>query len=350
MNPDWVRQALVYLVSKNATFPKVELPPQALALSAILDAARLNKVSNLISEGAAEQLGLDLQPARGHLDSVKFRTMMLNQNSMNTSYQVHQVLSEAAIDHVIYKGPFQQAILYSDPYIKPSADTDILVSPKDQRRARAAMQKIGFQSQETHAWWWRRFLHEIHLHDEAGAMVDLHHGLGQAGLPNVRKIDAILARSEKCEAAGMAVPALDLIDISIVSAYSIAKAFLSREPCLGTILDFRTAMQKLDAKSLDVLTTRAQAHGLGNVVGFATAVSSATFASKLDDPGFFGLNPEALVSMVVTPWKETLPWPKRRHILRVLSGGNSLHTARDTYWAATAHITRSLLDRNRSAA
>ncbi|CUJ18855.1 hypothetical protein TA5114_03442 [Cognatishimia activa] len=320
------------------------------SLKAIIDAARLNKVSNLISEQSAEQLGLDLRPARGHLDKVKFRTMMLNHSSMVTSFRAHQALAREEIDHVIYKGPFQQAVLYGGPYVKPSADTDLLVSPKDQCRAFSALKQIGFQNKETHAWWWRRFLHEIHLCDDAGTMIDLHHGLGQAGLPNVRKTDAILARSEKCEVAGMAVPALDMVDIPIVAAYSIAKAFLSREPCLGTLLDFKVAMQKLDSKSVDALKARAQAHGLCNIIGFATAVSSATFEGKIDAPGFFGLNPEALASMAVTPWKETLPWPKRRHILRVLSGGNSFHTARDTYWAATAHITRSLLDRNRSAA
>lgn len=338
------------MVSTDDACDEVDLACALVSPNIIFDAARLNKVSNQITRQTDSWARRILDPLRQDFETVKFRTMMQNHSSMSVSQRAHQALADAKINHVIYKGPFQQTLLYGSPFTKPSADTDLLVAPRDQPEAHDILASLGFTCEEAHAWWWRRFLNEVHLRDDGGGMIDLHHGLGQAGLPDVQNTSAFIERAISYSASGMTVPILDKIDATLIASYSIAKAFLSREPCLGTLLDFKTGHDALSADQHAELLARAKTHGLFNIVDFACAVSAATFETKMNNSTVFGLKNSALASMVVTPWSEELLWPKRRQILRLLSDGPALRTFQETCWAAAAHISRSYLDRNRRLA
>ncbi|NVO29191.1 nucleotidyltransferase family protein [Donghicola sp. C2-DW-16] len=314
----------------------------------LFDAARLNKVVNLIASPLQNEFEV-ITSLQLDLEKVKLLTIALNSRSLDASLKASKVLKKAKITHAVFKGPAQQDVLYGSAFVKPSADADILVAPKDQERAFEALQSYGYHIDEPKAWWWRQFLNEVHLVSNDKAPLDLHHGLGQAGLPDVRNPEAFLDRTTQYMYRGDHIPILDKIDICMLASYSLAKSFISQEPCLGTLFDFHTARSSLNAEEYDVLKSRSAAHKLSKILSFGESLEDAVFRKINSNKLPFKIETESLAGMAVTPWEENLPWPKRRHILRQFSDGTKIDLLCDATWATFAHVTRIFLDRKRSS-
>jgi hypothetical protein len=90
--------------------------------------------------------------------------------------EVSRVLDELGVAYVVMKGALVRQFLYAKPYLRPSADVDVLVAPGDPPRIVRALKQRGYDltvaaHSDTHEIWLQKL----------GAGLDLHWSLMRPG-------------------------------------------------------------------------------------------------------------------------------------------------------------------------
>ncbi|MBB1492587.1 nucleotidyltransferase family protein [Paracoccus sp. MC1854] len=318
----------------------------------LFDIARLNKMlGQLPVSPAALPPGCAALAPR--LLQARLRTAAMNRAAMAVTAEVSRAFAGAGLRHAVLKGPFQQMAVHGDPFRRPSGDIDLFVTPRDRRRAAALLQGLDFAPMEQEqALWWVPFLGEQHFRRERdGAVVDLHHRLQQAGLPDWRGAAGVLDRAVTQAHGGDAIPVLSPADGCLLMAVTLAKALLAREPCGWAAAELAHWLARLDPADRRMLDGIAAASGQERTLALGITLARACH----DHPALAGAGaaplrglpagPALLRDLVFQPWQRRAEAPRRRQMLRMLTEGRPHVLAAEAARAALSLRVQAALAR-----
>jgi hypothetical protein len=152
-----------------------------------LDDAKAEDLARALAEDQVDQLflhaaeasGLAEQLPRSLLDRLTERRMAVAVSVIRQEHMLHEVstlLDEMAVAHVVLKGALARPLLYAKPYLRPSADVDLLVAPAASPKVARALERRGYTlTVAPHS-----DTHEVWL-EKLGAGLDLHWSLLRPG-------------------------------------------------------------------------------------------------------------------------------------------------------------------------
>ena len=317
----------------------------------LFDIARLNKMLGQLPVSPAG-LPPGCAALAPRLLQVRLRIAAMNRRAMAVTAEASAALARAGLRHVVLKGPFQQMAVHGDPFRRPSGDIDLFVAPRDRRRAAAVLQALGFAAMEQEqALWWIPFLGEQHFRRAAdGAVIDLHHRLQQAGLPDWRGAAGVLDRAVTQTHEGDAIPVLSPADGCLLMAVTLAKALLAHEPCGWAASELAHWLPRLDPTERHRLDEVALASGQRHTLALGIALARACHdhpALADDGPALRGLpgDPALLRDLVFQPWQRRAEAPRRRQMLRMLTEGRPHVLAAEAARAALSLRVQRVLER-----
>ncbi len=234
-------------------------------------------------------------------------------------------LTQSGIQHIFYKGPIQQKILYGDFFAKPAVDADILVSRSDFTRARGVLADSGYRLAQGCAgiWWWH-FLGEQHLFHEDNHVnsIDLHHRLQQPGSPEPRQMKRFLSERSSVQLGNAAISAPSLPHIALIAAMNLVKAIYCREVAGSHTLDTLTALKHMTPQELASTRAESRRQGLYKTMRFAARAASLLF----DEPDLFSqevvdmpFDAADLARLLFRPEGTDFTYPRRRVMLALLA-------------------------------
>lgn len=320
---------------------------------------RLNKVARIADVSMARSGSNapgDYLPAA--FDAYRRRTLSLNLASLSATFTAAGALRARGLPFVMMKGPVQQKLIYADPFIKPAGDVDIVVGAKDFETAKAALGTVGYSvSSQSASSWWSKFLGEQHMTSPSkpeASTLDLHYRLQQPGSPSPHGTDQFLARRQSVAISGHEVDFMSDMDLVLVASMSVAKALFNREPSGGYVCDVRAATLRLGSDEAgEPLLEHARRAGLLHTVLFglrAADVLLGPWQGSLpahSQQALARVGDKDLASMILAPWLPGLKWPKRRHILWDLCGGDSWRYASEGAWLVAADLGRRMVEKPR---
>lgn len=335
----------------TACLPKpAPAPDRAIDPDRLYDLARLNKMLGWLPMSPAD-LPAACAGLAPKLLQVRLQTMAMNRRAMAVTAEAVAALTQAGLRHVVMKGPFQQIAVHGDAFRRPSGDVDLYVAPRDRKRAAAVLGSLGFAAlEENRALWWVPFLGEQHFQrDGDGAVIDLHHRLQQAGLPDWRGAEAVLDRAVMQPFGDAQIPVLSPADGCLLLTVTLAKALLAHEPCGWAAMDLPLWLERLDPAQRQMLDTIAGHSGQTQTLalGLALARACADFPA-LQQTGptpLRGLpaDPAILRDLVFQPWQRSAEAPRRRQMLRMLTQGRPHVLAFEAMRAALSSQVRQAL-------
>ena len=315
----------------------------------LFDVARLNKMLAFLP-AHPEALPPGCAGLAPKVDQVRLRILALNRRGIVSGAAVSRCLARAEIPHVHFKGPLQQIALYGSYLQKPSGDIDILVPPAHRKQAAEMLRELGYdETERAMSLWWTRFLSEIHLRDpESGIVVDLHHGLQQAGLPRPYNLEGFLQRRSELVFDEMTFQVPSPLDRCLLAAISISKALLAREPALSNVTDMRAALHSLTPADHTALAGHAAQNGMAGTLALAMRAVHSVFPELARTPAlsqaiFPEISEADLCRMVSTPWIEGLCWPRRRHFLKALCGPGLPRFLRESLRAGLSELSHKAI-------
>ena len=318
----------------------------------LFDIARLNKMLGQlpVSPAALPPGCAGLAP---RLLQARLRIAAMNRRAMAVTAEASAALGGAELRHVVLKGPFQQLAVHGDPFRRPSGDIDLFVAPRDRRRAAALLETLGFAAlEQEQALWWIPFLGEQHFRRAAdGAVIDLHHRLQQAGLPDWRGATGVLDRAATQLHEGQAIPVLSPADGCLLMAVTLAKALLAREPCGWAATELAHWLARLtpaERASLDrVAAAAGQDRTLALGIALARACHDHPALAEGGGAALRGLpeDPAILRDLVFQPWQRRAEAPRRRQMLRMLAQGRPHVLAAEAARAALSLRVQAALER-----
>ena len=122
---------------------------------------------------------------------------------------VGAILAAEGVRVLVLKGPEMQARIFGTPAAYASSDLDLLVRPRDRRRAHEVLTRAGFTFDHTNSiMWW---LSGQAMYERGGFYVDLHWGVKGAHLPAFlfRDLEQQLWLGAKRGPSGMYEPRLE---------------------------------------------------------------------------------------------------------------------------------------------
>lgn len=148
----------------------------------------------------APALGLELPAATARrLRELRLRTTALALAQKDDLRRVLADLEQAGVAALPFKGPTLGTWLYGDPGLRPGADLDLLVGPRDVVRARARLLALGWspcsQPPERLLGPYVRLGSTLYFTAPGRADVDLHWRLGGPEFPIRLGVDALRARA-----------------------------------------------------------------------------------------------------------------------------------------------------------
>lgn len=337
----------------RARFGHGEQPHRSQSVTArgVYDAARMNKVANLLRPPEDDEISETL---RTYLDDYRRRTFALNSTTIAATIEVSDMLGIRGIPNVILKGPLHQQTLYGDHFAKPSGDVDVLVSSRDFNAGKRIVLDLGYELDErARSIWWSHFLGEQHFVRNRGtvrSVVDLHHRIGQPGTPSPTRTVTFLDTAINAKVAGADIRVLDQRHACLLAAISIGKALYSREACLGHACDLWlifNAFSTADRENVWLLARSQRLDGTLRLALRAAALAIGPINSPPSTPiekASRGLRDADLLRLVSEPWLVGNVWPKRREMLWDLCGRRPTDFGREATWATFAEISRRLFD------
>ena len=317
----------------------------------LFDIARLNKMLGQLPVSPAG-LPPGCAALAPRLLQVRLRIAAMNRRAMAVTAEASAALARGGLRHVVLKGPFQQMAVHGDPFRRPSGDIDLFVAPRDRRRAAAVLQALGFAAMEQEqALWWIPFLGEQHFRrDSDGAVIDLHHRLQQAGLPDWRGAAGVLDRAATQTHEGGAIPVLSPADGCLLMAVTLAKALLAHEPCGWAATELAHWLARLSPAERQELDGIAASGGQGQTLALGLALARACHDHPALAHGGGALrglpdDPALLRDLVFQPWQRRAEAPRRRQMLRMLTEGRPHVLAAEAARAALSLRVQAALER-----
>ncbi len=312
----------------------------------LAELARLNKVLLVLDARALPP------PVSRIIEAARRRTTAMNLAALALGREVTDLVEERGLRPVHLKGPLQQVDLLGSPGLRPVGGVALLVRARDRATARRALEEAGFAAEAGRLGSnWSLFSGRTRLRRPAGSVIDLHHRLGQPGLPPVRPLDALIddAREQAWCGATFLVPSR--LDQALVAALGVVEAMIGAEPCGGHLVDFRTAVGRLDGGDRRDLRARAGRLRLGGVLDLAAQALDAAFPRTAGRGWGEGVRPlRALADgdlrvLLIAPWALGAARPRRRALLWALSGGSPADFAWRVGWMRLSESYRGGLSR-----
>ena len=316
----------------------------------LFDIARLNKMLGQLPVSPAG-LPSGCATLAPRLLQVRLRIAAMNRKAMAVTAEASRALTGAGLRHVVLKGPFQQIAVHGDPFRRPSGDIDLFVAPRDRRQAAAVLQTLRFAPMEQEqALWWIPFLGEQHFRRESdGAVIDLHHRLQQAGLPDWRGAEGVLDRAATQTHEGAAIPVLSPPDGCLLMAVTLAKALLAHEPCGWAATELAHWLARLPPSERQRLDGIAASAGQGHTLALGITLARACHDHPALTQGGRDLrdlpaDPAVLRDLVFQPWQRRAEAPRRRQMLRMLAEGRPHVLALEAVRAALSLRVQAALE------
>ncbi len=300
--------------------------------------ARLNKTALWL--GPIEPALRRVDPAAAAwFDGYRLRTLALNRAALAAAGEVRAALDAAGTAHVFFKGPLLQAQLHGSPFLRPSADCDVLVQRAAFTAAAQALATRGYRATRGLGLWWSAFLGERHLaHAGQGAVIDLHKRLQQPGAPSPRAPGRFIDGRTELRVGGDLFPVLAAGHTCLLLSMTVVKSFRQREPCAGYVADLRAALD-LAGPDADHLAAR---HALEPTLAFGRRAVDAVFGPHAprrwgDDRSVLpGIGGDVLAMMLVAPWTSGLAWPRGRTLLWELCDRAPVRFGAEAAWTVAS--------------
>lgn len=318
----------------------------------LFDIARFNKMLGWLPVNpAALPAGCGVLASR--LLQVRLQTAAMNRRAMDATAEAVGALAGVGLRHVVMKGPSQQLMVHANPFRRPSGDIDLYVAPRERRRAAAVLRGLGYVPfEEDRALWWVPFLGEQHFRRASdGTVIDLHHRLQQAGLPDWHGAEAVLGRRVTLTYGGAQIPVLSPADGCLLMAVTLAKALLAHEPCGWAAAELAHWLARLTPAERDMLERIARDARQERTLALGIALARACGARPAGaGPGALALrglpaDPAILRDMVFQPWQREAEALRRRQLLRMLVEGRPHVLALEAGRAALSQMIRLALER-----
>lgn len=278
-------------------------------------------------------------------------TMSRNTALLMETLAIYKALNKARISIVVIKGPAQQHVLHGTFFIRAATDIDIIVNRTDFNSASQALAALGYR-RVTPSLWWREVLGEEHFErrGEVRFAVDLHHAVGQPGIPGRLAARHLVGERAEIEFGGGTFPTLGRENALLMSAISAAKAIYNRESSAAYLCDIAAGLMPDAPQAVSLLLTNARRLGAG---GLATV--TLRFASALFGPTFY-VPPEVgrvladvpdqqLIDMVLLSGAPQTRWIKRRRLMWEFCSHRPLVYARELIMLARSEAVRRVFER-----
>lgn len=267
-----------------------------------------------------------------------------------------EILSDAKIAHVVYKGPLQQQQTHGHLFHRPSMDIDMLVGREDFITAATALKSAGFEARQNLSLWWRVFVGQDHFTKNgfSGWSIDLHHRLQEPGVQQPRSSEAFLERPEHTKLDQLTVPLIRKDLVPLVATLNFVKCLSRRRDTLADVghkmsaahlIDLHHLLAAGDPVLLDAFIVRAERHrlkgsavlalrGLQAVLGTALGAHQSTVDKCLE-----GIDDTHLAAMILAP-EMVRNWPSPRGILAQSWPAQPASFVRDFGWYLESEAVR----------
>ncbi len=168
-----------------------------------------------------------------------------------------RTLDTGGIRAIAYKGPAIAAVAYGNISLRQFWDLDVLVQPRDYRRARELLlSRGGYRLRENYGW-------ECSLIDATGIVyVDLHRHIAPDVWPGSLWFDRLWKRRQHVASAG-GIPTLSAEDMLVVLSIQLRKdAWERKELRLSKICDIAELLRAWPTLGLELRRGRGQARRL----------------------------------------------------------------------------------------
>jgi hypothetical protein len=209
---------------------------------------------------------------------------MINSLGLTTLRKLMPAFKEAGIPALVMKGPLHQRDIYGTYFSRVSSDVDLLVPQRCFNRASATLKQMGYRLPDKfETIWWRQFLGEQHFVDSGNPLgvVDLHWKVQQPGCPAPRDLTEFFTYADEHLLGSTPIRTLSRTHATLLTAMSLVKAILNREPAGTHAADLAFAAAAMSGAELTGLQEASNRLGLSNTVSFALQVSELTFGVTL---------------------------------------------------------------------
>lgn len=226
----------------------------------------------------------------------------------------------AGVEVVVIKGPMAQIALYSECFLRPSGDLDLLVRHRDFEAAGRVLLGLGYSlPAECETAWWRYCLGEQHFLHAARPPIDLHHRIQQPGCPAPWSREAFLSEGTLQAFGGQAVPVLPRDLACLTACISLLKGLLNREPGGAHACDVYVHLHALSPGERAALMARAARLGLARTLAAAWRIACLVLGEDAPvterSAALPGFSDADLCRAVLSPGTEGGRLPRRARLL-----------------------------------
>lgn len=200
-------------------------------------------------------------------------------------YRCLDILADAGIEAIPYKGPVLGVVAYGDPAARVFGDLDIVVRRADAPRAFEALHARGYRPYHAvapgRAERFFRFHCEHGFWGPSGARLELHWGFLPAYLSTDFTPDFVWERLTTVDLMGRSVRHFETLDLVLVLAVHGYKHFWSRLEWLCAVHEILRAHPELDGAALPA---RARVTGTERILGLALRLAGEILGAPVPAP------------------------------------------------------------------
>ena len=191
-----------------------------------------------------------------------------------------RLLATDDIHAIAYKGPAIAAVAYGNINLRQFWDVDVLVHPRDYRRARGLLvSRGGYRLRDNWGW-------ECLLTDQTGiVLVDLHRYIAPDVWPGALWFDRLWKRRQQVASAGgiQTLSAEDMLVVLTIQLRKDASEPESRQLRLSKICDIAELLRMQPAIDWDAVSAAARRLGCRRGLSLALAVARELLGARVND-------------------------------------------------------------------
>ena len=256
--------------------------------ASITELASFTKTAGIVRY-AVDKEGLDIPDAvRAEFEAVKAQTLAKNFQNLASTLQVVEILEQADIPCLAYKGAVRSFGVYKKWDMRTSADIDILVKPSDYEAAQKTLKTNGYLNIVSPlSDWWHVHLGESPYvrSDRVGPIVDLHHRLQQPGGPFPAHEEDFFTEAVSVEFGSRSLKTLSPADSILLTAISYGKALRSGSPWLKEAHEIASVYSSANSSERQKFLASAQRQGLSRL--YRQALGNSLLLFDMDDAKAF---------------------------------------------------------------
>jgi hypothetical protein len=217
-----------------------------------------------------------------------------NQNIRAEFVEIHRILTEAGVPHIVLKGWPLVELLYRDPAHRVLYDHDFLVPAEQAQAGYQALLAAGFEPLPAKDEWIQKHLPPLwrnndyrwngYLFDpDYPRPVELHRRLWEQGWRGLQvdQLSHIWPQAQTHPVAGVSVKLLSDEDILLHLAMHFAGHLVEREARLNQLLDLARFAQQLSLLDWEYIWAQADRAGIGRFVYASLLLAQKIFGAPL---------------------------------------------------------------------